>query len=72
MDRIITDPGICSGKPIIRGTRVMVRNILGMMASGATLEGTLKSYPQLSAEDVSAALDYAARLVDSVQPSTVA
>jgi uncharacterized protein (DUF433 family) len=57
--RIIVDPHICSGKPIIRGTRIMVKNILGMVAGGYTRLQILDAYPEIGAEDVTAALDYA-------------
>lgn len=63
-ERITSDPKICSGKPHIRGTRIMVKNILGMVAGGYTLDKILKSYPELTAEDVSAALDYASQVID--------
>ena len=66
-DRIVTDPLICSGKPVIRGTRIMVRNILGMIAGGYTPDRIVQSYPELSREDVSAALEYAAAVVDEEQ-----
>ena len=66
-ERIITDPLVCSGKPVIRGTRIMVRNILGMVAGGYTPERIVQAYPELSPEDVSAALEYAAAVVDDEQ-----
>jgi uncharacterized protein (DUF433 family) len=66
-ERIITDPLVCSGKPVIRGTRIMVRNILGMVAGGYTPERIVQAYPELSSEDVSAALEYAAAVVDDEQ-----
>jgi len=62
--RIVRDPNICGGKPVIRGTRIMVRNILGMVAGGNTLEQILEAYPELTADDVRAALEYAAEQVD--------
>jgi uncharacterized protein (DUF433 family) len=67
MDRIEVNPGICSGKPVIRGTRIMVRNILGMVAGGYSIDMILTSYPELRREDVIAALEYAARIVDEDQ-----
>lgn len=67
MDRIEINPAVCSGKPVIRGTRVMVRNILGMVAGGYTMERVLESYPELTLDDVMAALEYAARVVDEDQ-----
>jgi uncharacterized protein (DUF433 family) len=66
-DRIVTDPQICSGKPVIRGTRIMVKNILGMVAGGYTPERIVQAYPELTREDVSAALEYAAELVAEEQ-----
>jgi uncharacterized protein (DUF433 family) len=66
-DRIEINPAICAGKPVIRGTRIMVRNILGMVAGGYTIERILASYPDLTREDVIAALEYAARIVDDDQ-----
>jgi uncharacterized protein (DUF433 family) len=67
MDRIEVNPAICSGKPVIRGTRIMVSNILGMVAGGYAVDRILAAYPDLSREDVSAALEYAAKVVDEEQ-----
>jgi uncharacterized protein (DUF433 family) len=67
MQRIEVNPAICSGKPVIRGTRIMVRDILGMVAGGYSAGRILECYPELSAEDVSAPLEYAARVVDEDQ-----
>lgn len=67
MERIEINPAVCSGKPVIRGTRIMVRNILGMVAGGYTTERVLESYPELTPDDVMAALEYAARVVDEDQ-----
>ena len=64
---IVVDPNICSGKPTIRGTRIMVKNILGMVAGGYTLEKMLTSYPELTREMVEAALEYAAVVIDEEQ-----
>jgi len=61
------NPAICGGKPVIRGTRILVRNILGMIAGGYTVERILACYPELTREDVSAALEYAAAVVDEEQ-----
>lgn len=66
-EHIVTDPSVCSGKPVIRGTRIMVRNILGLVAGGYTVERVVQTYPELSKDDVSAALEYAARLVGEEQ-----
>jgi uncharacterized protein (DUF433 family) len=67
MDRIEINPTVCSGKPVIRGTRIMVRNILGMVAGGYTAERIIESYRELTPDDVAAALEYAARVVDEDQ-----
>jgi uncharacterized protein (DUF433 family) len=67
MGRIEVNPEICGGKPVIRGTRIMVRNILGMVAGGYTVDRILAAYPDLTREDVSAALEYAAQVVDEDQ-----
>jgi len=67
VDRIEVNSDICGGKPVIRGTRIMVRNILGMVAGGYTVERILMAYPDLTREDVNAALEYAARVIDDEQ-----
>lgn len=64
---IVVDPNICAGKPTIKGTRIMVKNILGMMAGGYTVEKVLSSYPELTQEMVTAALEYAAAVIDEEQ-----
>ena len=64
---IIVDPKICSGKPVIKGTRIMVKNILGMMAGGYSLDRVLDAYPELTHEMVQAALEYAAAVIDEEQ-----
>ena len=67
MDRIEVSPAICNGKPVVRGTRIMVRNILGMLAGGYTVDQMLAAYPDLTRDDVNAALEYAAKVVDEEQ-----
>lgn len=63
-DRIVVDSKICSGKPTIRGTRITVRNILGMVAGGYTMARIIDTYPELTNNDVSAALEYASQVID--------
>ena len=63
-DRIVVDPNICSGKPTVRGTRIMVKNILGMVAGGYTMDGIIDAYPELTNNDVTAALEYASQVID--------
>lgn len=61
--RITVDPNIFGGKPIIRGRRLAVEHVLGMLAAGDTADAVLAGYPWLEAEDVQACLVYARRLV---------
>jgi uncharacterized protein (DUF433 family) len=63
LERITTDPYICHGKPIIRGLRYPVQNMLELMASGMTIEELLEDYPDLEREDFLACLAYASKLV---------
>ncbi len=60
-------PEICSGKPTIRGTRIMVKNILGMVAGGYAVDQIVEAYPELTQEMVQAALQYAAAVIDEEQ-----
>ena len=62
-DRILSNPAILSGKPIIRGTRISVAMILEWIASGATRDDLLRKHPHLTAKDIEQALDYAAASV---------
>jgi len=62
-DRIVLDPTICHGRPVIRGTRTPVAIVLGALAGGMTLAEVQREY-SLSAEDVRAALGYASELLD--------
>ncbi len=64
MDRIIRDPKVMGGKPVVKGTRVTMETILRRLASGLSVEDLLKEYPQLTEEDVRAALEYAARMLE--------
>ncbi len=60
--RITVDQGVMGGQPCISGTRVPVALILALLADGVTRERLLEAYPSLCAEDVAAALSYAAEL----------
>ncbi len=62
--RITIDPNVCGGRPCIRGMRIRISDILGMLATGASREEILEDYPYLEAADIAAALDYAARQTD--------
>lgn len=61
--RIVVDPRIQHGKPVIRGTRVPVTRIVGGLAGGMTFEQIEKEYG-VTAEDVRAALEFAAQIID--------
>jgi len=62
LERISIDPQVCFGKPVIRGTRIWVGLILGMLADGRTHEELLADYPQLTEEDLRASLGYGSLL----------
>jgi uncharacterized protein (DUF433 family) len=68
--RICVNPKIFGGKPIIRGHRIAVEHILGMLAAGDSAEAILNSYPYLQAQDIQACLVFAYRLVgqERVEP----
>lgn len=59
-DRIVVDPRILVGKPVIKGTRLAVEFLLELLAEGWTREQILTNYPQLTGDDIQAALHYAA------------
>ena len=59
-DRIVRDPAICAGQPVIRGTRVLVRVVLGYLAHGETTETILRDFPSLTFDDVRAVIAFAA------------
>ena len=59
-DRIVTDPAVLLGKPIIRGTRVPVYLIVGLVEAGQAPEQIVDDYPDLTIDDVEAAVAYAA------------
>jgi uncharacterized protein (DUF433 family) len=69
--RITVNPEVFGGKPIIRGHRLAVEHVLGMLASGDTAEDLLREYPWPEREDITACLVYARRLVghERVEPA---
>jgi len=72
-DRITHNPAVMGGKPCIRGMRVTVATVLGLLASGKSRERILQAYPYLEPEDLEAALAYAAwRLEERDEPLVVA
>lgn len=68
--RITVNPKIYGGKPIIRGMRLAVEHVLGMLAAGDTPQAILEAYPYLEREDIQACLVFARRLVgrERVEP----
>lgn len=62
-NRIDRNPAIMLGKPVIKGTRITVELVLRKLSEGRNVEQILESYPQLSREDILAALSYASDLI---------
>ncbi|HLG31294.1 MAG TPA: DUF433 domain-containing protein [Candidatus Brocadiales bacterium] len=62
LERISINPNICFGKPCIRGTRIWVSLILDFLANGMSIEEILAEYPQLTDEDIRAAIAYGAEM----------
>jgi uncharacterized protein (DUF433 family) len=56
--RLMIDPAICHGKPVIRGTRVLVSAILGALGGEDSIEAVLEDYPNITRQDVAAALEF--------------
>jgi uncharacterized protein (DUF433 family) len=73
LKRITVNPNIFGGKPIIRGRRLAVEHVLGMLAAGDTPETILQGYPWLEPVDIQACLAYAHRLVghERIEPLPV-
>jgi len=70
LERITVNPKIFGGKPIIRGHRLAVEHVLGMLAAGDTPETILQGYPWLEMDDIRACLVYARKVVghERVEP----
>ena len=64
-ERITSDPDVCNGKPVIRGMRISVKTILEYLAAGESVENILKAHPVLEADDIKAALEFAAKTSDA-------
>lgn len=64
LTRITLDPSVMGGKACIRGLRVTVGNVLGLLAAGRSRQEILRAYPYLEAEDIDQALAYAAWRVE--------
>lgn len=64
--RITADPNQCGGRPCLRGLRIRVKDVLDLLAAGASREEILADFPLLEAGDITAALEYAAQQADHV------
>ena len=67
-ERIIRDRGICGGEPVFKGTRVTLRTVLASLADGDSVEDILADFPSLKAEDVHAAIAFAAASAEEDLP----
>ncbi|PKB63534.1 MAG: hypothetical protein BZY80_07160 [SAR202 cluster bacterium Io17-Chloro-G2] len=73
LKRITSDPNIFGGKPLIRGRRLAVEHVLGMLAAGDDTEAILSGYPWLEREDIQACLVYARRVIgrERIEPLVI-
>lgn len=65
LDRITIDPEVMGGRPCIRGLRMPVSRVIGMLAAGEDVATILRNHPDLEADDIRQALAYAAMLADN-------
>jgi uncharacterized protein (DUF433 family) len=65
LSRIVVDPKVMTGKPVIRGTRLTVQYVLGLMAAGASEDEIVGEYSGLTGEDIRACLAFAANALES-------
>jgi uncharacterized protein (DUF433 family) len=66
-DRIEIDPAICSGKPVIRGTRILVTSILSQLATGEPFDAIRRGFPGLTDDDIKAAIEFAKQSVEATE-----
>jgi len=62
--RILINPSICHGKPVIKGTRVLVSNVIADLAAGSSYDEIIRNYPTISADDIRAALEFCSNLAN--------
>ena len=67
-ERIVRDSGICGGEPVFKGTRVTLRTVLASLAGGDSAEDILADFPSLKAEDIQAAIAFAAASAEEDLP----
>jgi uncharacterized protein (DUF433 family) len=63
-NRVVVDPSVLAGKPVVKGTRLAVEHILELLASGWSTEDILSGYPGLEADDIRACLSYAREILE--------
>jgi uncharacterized protein (DUF433 family) len=68
-DRITCDPKVCGGEPVFKGTRVTLRTVLASLAAGDSVEEILADFPSLKADDVQAAIAFAAASAEEDLPA---
>ena len=68
-ERIVRDPQVCGGEPVFKGTRVLLRTVLASLGEGDSIEAILSDFPTLTAEDVHAAIAFAAASAQEDLPS---
>ncbi len=61
-DRVQLEPAVCHGKPVVRGTRVLVSNVIGAIAAGQSHAEILEDYPSITEADIRACLEFAGEL----------
>ncbi len=66
-DTIEIDPAICSGKPVIRGTRILVTSILSQLAAGESFDAIRKGFPGLTNDDIKAAVEFARQSIEATE-----
>lgn len=71
-DRIVRDPAICGGEPVFKGTRVTLRTVLASLAEGDPVDEILTDFPSLAADDVRAAIAFAAASAQEDLPVSAA
>ncbi len=66
-EHVTIDPKVCNGKPVIRNTRIPVTVILDQLAENGSVEGVLQKYPELTFDQVTAALDYCHSVIEHTE-----
>ena len=72
LERITLDPAVMGGRPCLRGMRITVGSVIGLLAAGTSRERILEAYPYLESEDIDASLSYAAWRLEEREESLVA